>query len=280
MWTPLNDDSQLASHPDAHGLLYNRAGCFLLCPRCRVALTPKSAQDHLKNVHENILDLTGPWRKKFQELCSQLPLLVEKLPTGLKDISPFAGLQIHHPLRECLIRTENGICGRVLSGDGRSFKTHLSKAHRCSFGTAPTGPLYRTVSGQQFCYNGAYFTVIPPARVPAVLSTTPIAPLTPELQAPGWLNNLHAQIKSSLKTPRCHPGDSRVVEDWINSLGWGVHLGQYDDWNFLLSLVKTPPKRRPSRLKEAVVALFQEALDLIPRTPLLSLQKLQSPQPE
>lgn len=288
-WAPFPSDSELAWHPNAYGLLFNRRGCFLLCtnnhPRCGLALSLRSAENHLKDIHElafGALKLTGTWRKNLQEICQPLGLITT-LPTGLENILPFAGLQVYTNLEQCTVSLGSATCGKIFCAETRSLETHLRKVHNMPTGQIPIKmkPVSKRVSGQQLSHNTGYFTVVVPPPLSITPNSAPVlaASINPTLGVPRWMAEMDAAINAPLQISNLNPGDSRVVEEWLNKLGWREHLKQYSDWSLLQSLVEPPHKLDFPWLRPAVLALFQDAMDLIPSTASLSLQKLRSPDP-
>lgn len=288
-WAPLSSDPELAYHPEAYGLRYNRAGRFLLCPReqCQTALTLVAAEQHLKTHKKaNEVSLIGPWIKNFAKICTPLQLSGQ-LPTGLRDIQPFSGLAIQNVF-QCLLESESPageVCYKMFSCRA-SFRTHLHKAHSSSFSRLPAthqGPAFRMGLGQQFFRGSPYFSVIPPFSPPLPIQDTVTTSVSPSpgtrTSVPQWLANLEDEINSSLQIPTRRPGDTRVIEEWINRLGWNDHLSQYSDWAWLETLVAMPTRLEFPWLNKATLALFQDALRRIPYTPDLSLKILQTPPP-
>lgn len=294
-WAPYPTDNRLAWHPGAYGLLLNRAGNFLICPKdqqgCGVAFASvELAADHLKKVHSNKnkeLELRGTWRKTFTAICKPLQLSCLPNIADLSEVPPFAGLKVHYGFEQCLYIPKSGepICGRIFkSGGARSFDTHLRKVHGFSSTVLMNGqPEYSRAiaAAQEFNYHSGYFSVAVAAPPPSFALAAQVSAAVGPGVVPLWLSKRLEEITTSLRVPNLHPGDARVVETWVTTLQWANHLKPYSDWEMLESLVKPPSKRDYPWLRKAVMMLFQEAIDLtqFSKTPCVSLELLRTASP-
>lgn len=168
-------------------------------------------------------------------------------------ISPIEGLAVVDAFK-C---TE---CGYILS-TARHLNTHFSEQHAHNTRT----DRYVPVLAQHLnnFSSRTYFEVSPPAST--------AAPLTID----DYITNLTEDINRVYSSVQVEP-DTRNVPSWLKITGWHEHLANIPPKN-VRCLVSFPTVNEFPTLKKYVSQLLHDCCALIVETPVLVLQKLNSP---
>lgn len=218
-------------------------------------MQPSTASAHLRIKHES------PWLKipdqVLEDICIKYAL-ASHLPKISGPIPQIQGLKLIKDALQCTkcfaIRTTS-----------KSILQHFSQDHPDS--KKPSA--FKTVNAQRFSAmpgSKTYFEVILPEEQNDDF----------QLNLSGLRNecdNLFDDFKQT-------EFDPRSVSPWLLSTHWHEHVSQYE-WQQLRGLVQLPDKSDGDleKIKPTVDAMMSQAMTLIEVSPVLSLQKLLSPDP-
>jgi hypothetical protein len=221
-------------------------------------LPPSEAQGHLKSVHgsgsNTRLDL-----QKMDHLVDRYSLRQE-LPiiTPGEAREPYQGLEVLNGLR-CLY------CPKVL-GKEDSMKKHHQKNH---LEEHPTPSQWLSCHMQQLSarpgQSRQYFEVIPPKTVEAAALDT-------------MIKDLCAKAEATLKVDMSSI-NARSVSPWLLITNWHTHILPYNTEE-LWRLIAVPKETEFPGLKTLIMTYMQEATKKIAYTGELTLQHLNTPNPD
>jgi len=226
---------------------------MIICTSCQSGLEPAAVTSHLLNVHK-LKDICLT-QDSIDKVCEEF-----KIPASLPSIQgplpEIEGLVVLTTALQCKI------C-RTVRGSLSSIKKHYSQNH--------PGNALETIDvtaqrlSQQPPHN-AYFPVIPTNKQ---LLTLPID-----------LNLLRTECDMAYVSFISVDVDKRTISPWLLTTGWHTHIAGYDIQK-LRKLVEMPQPQEAllSKLEKGTTAVMQRGVELMKDTPLLVLQKLNSPDP-
>lgn len=235
------------------GLYLEPAWKFLVCTQCEVALAALSAANHAKNVHRvplkvpQIVDIF----KRF-DVVDELPIIDGPVP-------PISGL----PLFPAALRCGVPKCPKMYCTD-KSIKRHYREGHP----DIPVPKSWRTGPAQRLdsAFHNSLFSVTLPRDAP-------VPPLST------WIGDLEATITAAIKVDPLKVSDPRELNPWLRATLWPTHVASYDV-HLLQQLVALPAPTEFPWLRSTVTRKFLDDVKLIDQTPLLSLQKLNTEDPQ
>jgi len=240
------------------GLHFESTYRLLVCLDCEVALTSQSAATHFRNIHhDSRLKISKP---QLDAACAQLDVSTQ-MPTDLWAIPAIPGLRMF---------TDALLCG--VQGCCKVYSTQLSmcKHYRDEHPSTPI-PANWTVVFAQRLDNGSHnrlFKVEPPS--------------SSSLEAHAgkdWVMQLYETIDNLTQVPNLAPNDPRSLTPWLRSTGWPSHVLGHTK-SHLRRLVSYPLDSEFPWLRPAMLALYERSASLIEGTPVLALQKLNTPDPQ
>ncbi|KAF9439961.1 hypothetical protein P691DRAFT_768534, partial [Macrolepiota fuliginosa MF-IS2] len=237
------------------GLYFEPRYKFLVCPDCGIALTSNSAPAHVRTNHPACK--TSVNNAIFAKTCKELGI-VATLPTINAIVDAITGLKLYPDALQCAA----GSCDKVYGSVG-SMKQH----HRNHHHDVPLPRSWPSTPAQRLD-NALHSTLFP-----VIVPPNPSAP--PSL---AWLNALDTTNAKAIKSDPLAVSDPRDLNQWLRSTNWATHVQGYDV-DFLRSLVAYPADKEFPWLREAVVQKFIADAQLIEKTPLLALQKLNTENP-
>ncbi|KAG2005061.1 helicase domain-containing protein [Coprinopsis cinerea AmutBmut pab1-1] len=253
--------SQLISHPllTPMGLYIESITKLIACLSCQCLMPIGSVNEHFRQNHRGLrLSLS---LDKLSSLSNSL-VLASKLPPLWEQPSPVPALKGLAMVADCV---RCPYCFQVYQR--KSLRVHHHNTHS----SQPLENNLPAIYAQRF--NGGshkrLFEVSLPLKPPQ--ATQPEADLFQSVRS---LRD--AEIGRS---PPANV-DSRNVSPWLMATKWYLHVEPFET-SQLRDLVAAPAKNdgRLGLIKTAVQAWFRHAYDLIPITPELVLQKLNSPNP-
>jgi hypothetical protein len=230
----------------ALGLCVNQRFSLLICVPCGVVLVPSQGASHLAQKHS----------LRCAELCRIIApySLLSSIPPAMNGaIRPIEGL----PVVDAFKCTD---CGYILSTT-RHLNTHFSEKH--PHNTRPDR--YAPISAQHLNNFSSknYFEV-----------SIPMSATTP-LTIDDYIANVTKEMNLVHTTLSVQP-DARNIPQWLQITGWHEHLAGHIPKN-LRQLVSFPTVAEFPTLKKYVAQLLHDCCALIKETPVLVLQKLNSP---
>lgn len=239
-----------------------RLRCFC-CSNCNALLLPHTAighvRDHIRSTEPKMEIRISD--KDFRTACNELdPAASFPDPAQLNGISPLGSLTLYKNALLCRIPG----CRRVYSTVA-SMETHCRETH----GSEKRHNAWPMVYAQRLNHNthNILFRIKPPAEFHANVD--------PE----GWLARLEETVQQAVKPVSLTSHDPRDRTPWLSVTKWLEHVGSHEP-EFLRSLVAMPKKDEFPLLAKAVDHIMNTAMQLIPLTPDLILQKINSGNPD
>jgi Orsellinic acid/F9775 biosynthesis cluster protein D len=237
----------------AHLLVINKTHHLLLCSACEVVVLPSQAGEHMKNLHDMIIRPATLAQLVAEVKYYSVAEVVPDRPT--KVIDAIEGLAVTQSI-QCA-----GKKCSFLSPVEYQLRRHQREAHKI-LGTVESNsmvPTQRFNNGN----NKTYFHVTLPAPEPLNASIM------------DHIKDLKLVVRNSQKALLADE-DVRNMAPWLRITRWSEHIKGHKVTD-LRALVSTPSEYQG--LREGLDHLFEKAASLFDSTPLLVLQRLNSPDP-
>jgi hypothetical protein len=247
---------QLERHPylSTFGLVVNSLIQNVICEFCRVTFQWDALDTHLKSKEHGGHHVRVDW-DKYEEAKEEMGI-ADTLPCQPDGLFPhIQGLEVHDGIR-CVI------CPKPF-GTARSMELH----HRSEHKGIPLPTEWPICKMQQFNRGNAskLFEIEFPAP--------------PQQFSPPDDEALVADFTKDMEHVYVPPEDARQITPWLQKTGWHLHVAPFDIGE-LRSLAALPKGDEFPGLSAAVLSYFQAATDLIRSTDLLTLQYLNTEDPE
>jgi hypothetical protein len=227
---------------------------LIICTGCGIALEPHSILYHLRNLHN--LKKPKLLQSHLDDLCNQYRIPAKFLPIQ-GPIPQIQGLTLYRNGVQC----EH--CG-FMSGQRNIVTTHHQKMHVKDGLNAQI----KEIALQRLSSlpdSKKYFSVL--------LADAPSG-LNVEVQ------DLRHRCDAAYVSFAPSDNENRTVSPWLLTTRWHEHVAKYDSQK-LRQLVEFPNQNEAglARLEKGVLAVMKGGMNLIVKTPVLVLQKLNSPDP-
>jgi hypothetical protein len=240
---------------DKLGLVINTDLHCFCCTICQVALTTVGVANHLKHSHgflKSLLDMEQLIAIAEEEnVMDALPDIGSEVA-----VDPFQGLKIHQGFQCSLCRS--------FAGTQEYIRKHHSHFHR----DQPTPKTWKQCLLQRLTTHGKGATFFE-VKSPSNRSQTSEGKIIESIR-----NDMAKVLAVNLR-----PANSRNISPWLLSTRWHEHVQPYDAAE-LLQLIKTPSKNELQELRNLVTLYMENAVSLIKHTSELTLQKLNTADPQ
>jgi hypothetical protein len=229
------------------GLCINTRHHLLLCVFCQSWIVPAHVPTHIKNNHPNLRKYFFP--AALEGLVERFNLCIQDPPIPTQVCHAIQGIAVVDALSCSLCRY---VCPKASS---------MLKHHQKKHSMEPRPNKWISVPAQQYnqAVSKVYFQV---ARE-----------IT--LDGPVGVGDTFERISDIVGATKT-VSDVRNIAPWLRITKWHLQVEPYST-SKLLFLVSVPALTEFPTLKLALSELLEEASDMIDATPILILQKLNSP---
>lgn len=268
------------------GLYFQRRLKCLGCSDCEVLICGEGAAfSHVKVSHgvgKSLLEKTlkTEMAKLYKKLKvrDMLPSVEELgLCNGNSVIDPIGGLRVYTGAFPCMVEG----CPKIFT-NFRSLTNHYNDWHKDVqrvLGAKDWPAVHAQRIAKAHGFNSLVRVNPPPppplargSSVPDFQSSLSSSQPLPS-GARSWLAGMRAEVGELVGERSHETTEARDMSAWIAKTRWHKHIANQDD-GFLCSLVAMPRKDEFPGLLSVTRKIFKDAMDVIPATPHLILQKL------